>query len=353
MMSGQNSKTNHLRTVSAAFIDSILYAAEQLGLDRDALISQLNISLDMLDQPTKRLPESVMHQLFAQIHTKSQKSEIGLEIGRLSRPGTYNALGYAAMSCSNLWEAFQLIPRYESIVLEMGNTRVEKRENQLLLIWGTSSPDDVSQILADTIMASWLTLARWLTGKNISPSLTQFSYQTPHNICHYTNFFGSPVEFNCSENAFVFNEESILMSPILHADSAMAEIMQKRAEQIKAQIGPQTYTTNKVEAELTKHLPRGKFSLKYIAQALNMSDRTLRRKLQDEGSNFQAILSQVRHKLALKYLSDMSLNILDISLLLGYNEHSSFSAAFKNWQGETPQAYRINTNSQQQNASSS
>ena len=340
MISGQNKKELAKRTVSVAFIDSLLYAAEQMGIDKTKLYSVLNISPDTHTEPTNRVSESVMHQLFDEILSQSESDAIGLEIGRLSRPGTYNALGYAAMSCSNLWEAFQLIPRYEAIVMEIGKTRVENHENKLHLIWGTTSPKDVSQLLADTIMASWLTLARWLTGKTISPSLTQLSYPEPEDTEIYRRFFACPVEFGCPENAFIFEEKNVLLSPILHADPAMAEIMQQRAEHLKGQIEANSSTVSKVEIALQKHLPLGEFSLKDIAQSLHLSDRTLRRKLQEEKNNFQTVLADVRLKLALNYLADSSLSILDIALLLGYSEHSSFSAAFKNWHGETPQDYR-------------
>ena len=177
------------RTISAAFLDSLLHAAQQLGLDKGTLLQSSQIDLTFLKPPTKRISENAMHRLLEKIVELSGKDEIGLELGRLSRPGSYNALGYAAMSCENLWEAFSLIPRYEVIVMEIGRTRIEKSEHDIKLVWGSSEPEAVSRALADTILSSWLSLARWLTAEPLRPSKTLLSYCKPDESKVYEDFF--------------------------------------------------------------------------------------------------------------------------------------------------------------------
>ncbi|SMG64760.1 protein containing Helix-turn-helix, AraC domain domain [methanotrophic bacterial endosymbiont of Bathymodiolus sp.] len=71
-----------------------------------------------------------------------------------------------------------------------------------------------------------------------------------------------------------------------------------------------------------------------------MSKRTFHRRLQQEGTAYRAILNDLRHELADKYIKDSSLNLNEISFLLGFSEISSFSCAFKRWTGSSPRAYR-------------
>ena len=71
-----------------------------------------------------------------------------------------------------------------------------------------------------------------------------------------------------------------------------------------------------------------------------MSERTLQRKLSNEDTSFNEILSNVRHELALQYLQDERMGIQEIALQLGYNQVCSFSTAFKAWTGMNPSAYR-------------
>jgi len=78
-----------------------------------------------------------------------------------------------------------------------------------------------------------------------------------------------------------------------------------------------------------------------IARMLGLSERTLRRHLQAEGASFADVVSAVRQELALHYLADAGLGLMEIALLLGYSEQSSFTAAFKSWTGLPPGEYRL------------
>ncbi len=77
-----------------------------------------------------------------------------------------------------------------------------------------------------------------------------------------------------------------------------------------------------------------------IAQKHCVSVRTLRRRLKDESTSYQAILDNIRRDKAQVYLENKSLSIYEVAMQLGYAEHSAFSAAFKRWFGVSPQSYR-------------
>jgi AraC-like DNA-binding protein len=77
-----------------------------------------------------------------------------------------------------------------------------------------------------------------------------------------------------------------------------------------------------------------------VARSLGMSKRTLARKLSDEGLNFTEVLQQLRRDLAVRYLDDSRLHISKIAWLLGFNDLSAFTHAFKRWTGKTPSQIR-------------
>ena len=87
-------------------------------------------------------------------------------------------------------------------------------------------------------------------------------------------------------------------------------------------------------------MPKCEATLEHAALALGMSPRSLQRHLDQESFKFQEILDLVRQELARIYLRDPQLSILDVSLLLGYAEQSSFTRAFRNWFGATPSSWR-------------
>jgi len=77
-----------------------------------------------------------------------------------------------------------------------------------------------------------------------------------------------------------------------------------------------------------------------VARSLGMSERTIARKLADEGLNFTEILHQLRRDLAIRYLDDRKLHVSKIAWLLGFQEVSAFTHAFKRWTGKTPSKMR-------------
>ena len=91
---------------------------------------------------------------------------------------------------------------------------------------------------------------------------------------------------------------------------------------------------------MMRRLPEGEVSIDKLASLMNISRRTLQRRLSDRGTNFLQVLQEVRSRMALRYLSDDRLGITEIAFLLGYADQGSFSSAFKSWHGMSPRDYR-------------
>jgi AraC-like DNA-binding protein len=104
--------------------------------------------------------------------------------------------------------------------------------------------------------------------------------------------------------------------------------------------GDASQLRTRVENAISSALPHGRVLVEDIALSLGMSQRTLARKLADEGLNFSDILEQLRRELAVRYLHDCELHVSKIAWLLGFNEVSAFTHAFKRWTGKTPREMR-------------
>ena len=95
-----------------------------------------------------------------------------------------------------------------------------------------------------------------------------------------------------------------------------------------------------MRAFLLEEVQRGAPTLQTAAAHLRTSPRTLKRRLQEEGTTFQDLLDSVRCDLAKRYLEEPRLALGEVSFLLGFSEPSAFHRAFKRWTGKTPLAYR-------------
>ena len=95
-----------------------------------------------------------------------------------------------------------------------------------------------------------------------------------------------------------------------------------------------------VVSKIVERLPDGPPSQQQIAEALHVSNRTLQRKLKDEGTSFMDLLQDTRMQLARRYLRQPSRSVVETAYLLGFSEPSTFSRAFKRWTGVAPAEYR-------------
>ena len=122
--------------------------------------------------------------------------------------------------------------------------------------------------------------------------------------------------------------------PLVHSDSYLNDLLVKYCE------AALTDRNTKVENAIASVLPHGKLLVEDVARSLGISERTLARKLSDDGLNFTQILQQLRRDLALRYLDDRKLPVSKIAWLLGFREVSAFTHAYKRWTGKTPRQIR-------------
>ena len=91
---------------------------------------------------------------------------------------------------------------------------------------------------------------------------------------------------------------------------------------------------------LKRKLASGRPDLPEVAQELGMSERTLQRRVTDEGKNFRELLIEARQELGRRLLADPSAEINEVAYLLGFQDTSSFHRAFRDWEGVTPNRWR-------------
>lgn len=130
---------------------------------------------------------------------------------------------------------------------------------------------------------------------------------------------------------------SLLSAPVLAADATLSRIVTAHAEQLLASSAsaPQSISAQ-VRQHLAAGMAHGLVSLRSIAAQLHLSERSLQRQLQEEGTRFADLMDEVRRNLAQRYIADPQLALGEVAYLLGFSEPSAFHRAFKRWTGTTP-----------------
>jgi AraC-like DNA-binding protein len=114
----------------------------------------------------------------------------------------------------------------------------------------------------------------------------------------------------------------------------------EQAERYLRSLYQQDDIAGELKRKLADLMARGEANADAACRALKLSRRTLQRRLKAEKTSFQSILREVRAELAITYLKDARLRSLEIAMLLGYSNISSFTTAFKSWYNMPPAEYR-------------
>jgi AraC-like DNA-binding protein len=114
----------------------------------------------------------------------------------------------------------------------------------------------------------------------------------------------------------------------------------EQAEKYLRSLYQQDDIAGELKRKLADLMARGEANADAACHALRLSRRTLQRRLKAEKTSFQKVLTEVRAELAVNYLKDARLKSLEIAMLLGYSNISSFTTAFKSWYNVPPAEYR-------------
>jgi AraC-like DNA-binding protein len=130
--------------------------------------------------------------------------------------------------------------------------------------------------------------------------------------------------------------------PILTANYELQSLLLQKAGAMDQQLNGIPHLRTRLSSYLLANAYLGIPSLEELAANFNTSARTLQRRLQEEGLSYQQLAESVRKSLALHYLAAGTYPVKEISYILGYNEMSAFTRAFKRWTGSSPANYQKN-----------
>jgi AraC-like DNA-binding protein len=243
-------------------------------------------------------------------------------------------------SSQTLGDALKRVARYSQITNEALVVGYREANRLVINLSYSGVPRHTDRHQIEFCMFAVLRLCRMLTGQNIVPQHFSIAHHRSEGIAEMARFVGTKVEFGADRDEFALNLDAREL-PLVHSDSYLNDLLVKYCEAALAdRRGDVSQLRTRVENAISSVLPHGRVLVEDIARSLGMSERTLARKLSDEGLNFTQILQQLRRDLAVRYLDDPKLHVSKIAWLLGFHEVSAFTHAFKRWTGKTPSQLR-------------
>jgi AraC-like DNA-binding protein len=304
------------------------------------LLRKAGLTLQQIDTATLRL--SVTSQIkFLNLIAAGVGDELfGFHLAQHFDLREIGTLYYIMASSENLGDALQRAARYSRITNEAVHLRYQKIQNIVVTFEyiGVARHEDRHQI--EFFMIALVRLVRHLSGRYLLPARVNLTHHRNGLQPEFRSFFGCDVAFGSVADEIAF-PSTIQSMPLASADPFLHAMLIEQCEQMHVERLRPAALRASVENEIAPLLPHGKAEASEIARKLGMSQRSLARHLATEGLSFTVILDEMKFDLAKHYLMEADLPITTIAWLLGYQEASAFTHAFKRWTGKTPKQARM------------
>ena len=307
------------------------------AIDADALFRRAGLDPGRLRDSSARYPLTGMQRLWALATTATGDECFGLEVAQAWHPTTFHALGYSALASETLRGALLRVVRYGRVVTTGARLELQQDGDDVALrLLGSPPGQNMVPASVDAGVASVLILCREGRGGQINPVRVTLTRSEPSCSVRLHAFFGCRVKFGATENCMVFRA-SDLDAHLPTANPVLQRVNEQVLTDYLARL-ERSEVTVQVQAKLIQQLPSGEVDESSVARALNLSLRSMQRKLKARGVSFRNLLDDTRRQLAEQYLKDSTLSVSEIAYLLGFAEVSSFSRAFRRWTGRAPRA---------------
>ena len=327
-------------TTSGALTRLAYARARVAGFDVEARLRKAHLTVRQIEDSGARL--SVRDQIsFLNLVASDLRDDfLGFHLALERDLRGLGWLYYVAASAENLREALRQAARYSSIVNEGISLQYVANGRVAMTIKSVGFGRHLDRHQIEFIMTILLRMVRQLTGFRLTPLQMKFIHRRDRLCSRFIDFFGSELEFGAAADEATF-ATSVVDTSIIGADPFLNKLLIAYCEEALARRQSHRYSfRSSVENVIVPLLPHGKARSDEIAHRLGLSGRTLARQLASEGLTFSGLLASLRGDLAKRYLADNNLSISEISWLLGYQEISAFTHAFRRWTGHTPRQAR-------------
>jgi AraC-like DNA-binding protein len=188
-------------------------------------------------------------------------------------------------------------------------------------------------------LGQWITWGRALLGPEVAAREVRMRWSGPEDPAPVRAFFGGPVGFAAREDSLVFPAE-LARAPLPECTPELTQVFEAYAEALIDAVRSERSFADRVRDALSEGLLGGTASEQETARRLGMTQRTLRRRLAEEGLTFRTLRRDLLRTRAERLLADDRLPLAEIAYLLGYSEPATFHRAFRSWTGKTPAAWR-------------
>ena len=315
--------------------DILWKTVKSYGLDPEPIFLEEDISREMIMAPGTRISYKKAQHLWEKLSNRINDPCFGLRAAQYWHPSHFNALGFAWLASGTLREAFALLDRYVHMISESTKIHLEEDTTGLSVVLSDTMEQPAFMDFSIIILSE---ACRLNFGNDFRPVAINFIHPELSCADEYVRLFEAPVTFNAKDDRFTISSRDAdkrLPTGNKHLASLHDQYILRYLGKMKS-----LNFAHQVKAAFLDLMPSGHISVEMVAHRLNMTARSLQRRLGDEGTTFSNLVDEARRDLAEDYINDPSFSLMEVAFVLGFSGSSSFSRAYKRWTGMSPSKAR-------------
>ncbi|MCP8899435.1 AraC family transcriptional regulator [Gilvimarinus xylanilyticus] len=274
------------------------------------------------------------YALLRNIQRLMPASDTAFLAGHRLFPGNFGPASTALTQASHLLDALQTLENYSALLSPLLQPRLSLDSDFVYLYWQEScEASDQGAFLRDMLMTAITSLSRQLYQQSLP-----WEYFLPGELTHpeqYSVNWGPRVYSKRHITAMRLPRELATQNTPMATTSAAT--IAKRQCEVLFKDKPSEGFISHIDQRIRRSIP-GHVSLESLAQALEVSPATLKRKLKKHHTHFQQRYDNVRKELAIEWLTRQELSVEDIAARLHFHDSRNLRRAFKRWTGVLPSA---------------
>jgi AraC-like DNA-binding protein len=326
---------------------ALVYARHK-GVEVEPLITKYGLPADIIANPAKlqplATPISRYPALADELAATLGDNHVGLSLSAWLPRGSYGVAEFLTRVGPTLRHSLENFCRFNALVAAGQSFRFEENGGEARYDQSVPQrPGAIGRHLQEFSIAAVVRTFVSLTGRQ--PTRAWFIHSRPAvlDMNRLTEALGtSQITFDEATNGFAM-DPSLLDQPVNGGDPALYAFLEEHAQAALASRPRSDDLIDKVRHQIREALKQGEPNVERLATRLNMSGRTLQRRLSDLKTSFQEVLDLVRFDLARAYLKDVRLDVSQVAYLLGYSELRAFDRAFRRWASKSPTEWRSET----------
>lgn len=320
-------------TLLARWANFEIDALELVGFQAAAYLRSRGIAVNR-EPGWVRMPWPAIASMWKAAERQTRDPNLGLHAAAkvpVAQPGF---VAYAMLSGANLRETFGFLEEFQKLCIDATFISIEQRgRHDAICLHPTMQPAP-SKHHAEFLFLLFTRAGRHILGADFGPAAIHLRRTVPPHAKEFSEVFDCSVYWDQAQDEMLIDVERMLRpSPYAHPETMRT--LRERAAQFTRQYTAPDWMA-RVEALIERMLPQGDASVKAIAENLGISQRTLQRRLADEGKTFDDIREGVRCARALELVGRDRVPIAEAAAQLGFSDSRAFRRAFRRWTGTAP-----------------